>query len=240
MIFFCACKTPRDGGHRACHRDLVAELVVNEAQRRKVALSVVEWPGGAPRHLAAAFPPAAARARQEGAQSVPVPRGVSPATAVAVPWGSYARVGEDDVPVVVGPAIHAQGRWAFPLPWHLDEDAQTEPRLRQEIMLMRKAWGHEPRYSLSSPGLSEAGREDLSSPPSRDRAKRSTPRREYLPDADLGARCTDSREEAAPDDDCEVGGMADDVEPPKASLTELLHVDSGQWSRPRTISRILQ
>jgi hypothetical protein len=38
VIFFCACKAPRSGKERTCHRDLVAELLVKEARRRDRAL----------------------------------------------------------------------------------------------------------------------------------------------------------------------------------------------------------
>jgi hypothetical protein len=91
VIFFCACETPRENGVRRCHRDLVAELVVNEARQRRLALSVVEWPGGVPRRLTAPFPAAAARAAlSDTAKSVPMPKEIQPAIGVSLPWGSYA------------------------------------------------------------------------------------------------------------------------------------------------------
>jgi Protein of unknown function, DUF488 len=148
VIFFCACKSPRREGQRECHRDLVAELLVKEARRREVALSVVEWPGGSPRRLAAAFPREAARAARRGAQSVPLPLGILPADAVVVPWGSYALVelGDETLPVVVGPAIPSQGRWALQLRGRVPE-VSTEKQLHRAIESLRKQWGYEARYS---------------------------------------------------------------------------------------------
>jgi hypothetical protein len=240
VIFFCACKTPQKEGERFCHRDLIAELLVKEAQRRKVALSVVEWPGGAPRHLTVAFPPAAARAREEGAQSVPVPRGISHAAAVAVPWGSYALVGEDDVPVIVGPAIHSQGRWAFPLPWPLVEAGQTEPQLKKEITELREAWGYEPRYSVPPSGVSQPPWDDVSSPSSRARTRISPPGEEELSRGRGGLACEQNLEEEEKSaDDRKLDGVPDGGESPEVSLAELLGIDSEQWSRPRAISRVL-
>ncbi len=150
VLFFCACRDARWNGARNCHRDLVAELLVKEARRRRIALCVSEWPGGAPRHLVATFPAEAARAAVSAAQSTPVPRGMSPAVAVSLPWGSFAmvEVPEGSVPFIVGPAIHAHGRWTLRLPWFVPEKPWTELRLRRAIMALRKGMGHEARYSL--------------------------------------------------------------------------------------------
>lgn len=165
VIFFCACRWPRRDGDRSCHRDLVAELLVKEARRREVDLSVVEWPGGAPRHLLAMFPPEAARAALGEAQTVPIPPGMSPDIATAVPWGSYALVKQRDgavqVPIIVGPAVHAQGRWALRLPWFIPEGASSERSLRRGIMALRKGWGYEPRYAQLSTRVNETPWKDL-------------------------------------------------------------------------------
>jgi hypothetical protein len=151
VIFFCACEAPRKDGERGCHRDLVAELLIKVAHSRKIDLSVVEWPGGAPGHLVAAFPPEAAQAVLRGAKSVRLPPGMRPAASVAVPWGSYALVErpEDSVPVIVGPAIHEQGRWALQVPWRIPAFS-GEQQLQRAIEALRKGSGYEPRYSLTS------------------------------------------------------------------------------------------
>lgn len=64
-----------------------------------------------------------------GALTVPVPQGISPRAAVALPWGSYAWIATDgaDVPVIPGPVIYKQGRSYFPRPWHPPIESPTEP-----------------------------------------------------------------------------------------------------------------
>jgi hypothetical protein len=162
VIFFCACKAPPSDGVLSCHRDLISKLVVKEARRRGVPLSVAEWPGGTPRRLVAAFPLAAARASLKGTvSSVPMPKGISPAVGVSLPWGTYSMVAgpDGDVPVVLGPAIHTQGRWSLRL-WHATAGATTE-RLQRDILARRKDGGCEPRFSPASAKAAPRAWDDL-------------------------------------------------------------------------------
>jgi hypothetical protein len=57
VIFFCACKDVR-----RCHRARVARLLLKAADRRRVRLSVVEWPGGEPKTISLPASPRAIRA----------------------------------------------------------------------------------------------------------------------------------------------------------------------------------
>ena len=43
VIFFCACEVPCD-----CHRAIVARMLRGMAGRKRVPLTVIEWPGGEP------------------------------------------------------------------------------------------------------------------------------------------------------------------------------------------------
>jgi hypothetical protein len=152
VLFFCACETPRTSGVLSCHRDLVGDLITNEARRRRVALSVSEWPGGVPRRLIARFPAASVRAAQsDTSKGVPMPKEISPAIGVSLPWGSYAVVdGPGGVaPLVVGPAIHRQGRWSLQTRVRTFGGA-SEALWRRSILANRKAWGYEPRLSPAS------------------------------------------------------------------------------------------
>jgi hypothetical protein len=149
VIFFCACQSPPRNEQRACHRLLVGDVLLEEARRRKVDLSVVEWPGGAPCALFETVSPPAVRAALGGGRSVPVPPGMSPSIAVALPWGSYALVEGEAASIVVGPALHAQGRWALQVPWAMPA-ASTETQLLRAIGRLRKGAGLEPRFSLTS------------------------------------------------------------------------------------------
>jgi hypothetical protein len=152
VLFFCSCNRPPGRVGERCHRYLVGDLLVKEARRLRVALSVVEWPGGAPRRLIVRFPAAAARASLGTALSVPMPTKMSPAVGVSLPWGSYSMVEgpEGGVPVVVGPALHRQGQWSLQLPWWNLQGASTETQVQRVILAERKAWGCEARFSPSS------------------------------------------------------------------------------------------
>lgn len=149
VIFFCACKVPRWDGERKCHRDLVAELLVKEATRRGVALSVAEWPGGEPRCVTADFPSAAVKAFLGDALTVPMPKGMPPSTAVSLPWGSYAMVGPPDnqTAVALGPAVHSQGRWCLSLPIDVGGEALGLRALKSLVLSVRRAGGYEPRFA---------------------------------------------------------------------------------------------
>lgn len=163
VLFFCACETPRTNGVLSCHRDLVADLIANEARRRRVALSVSEWPGGAPRRLIARFPAASVKAgRSETAKGVPMPEEISPPIGVSLPWGSYAVVNGPDgvVPLVVGPAIHRQGRWSLQTRVRTFGGA-SEAQWQRSILVNRKAWGYEPRLSPASARAPDSAWEEL-------------------------------------------------------------------------------
>jgi hypothetical protein len=152
VIFFCACEMPRNAGERWCHRDLIAELLVKMARRRQVALSVVEWPGGAPQRMITRFSRAAAKAGlSDKAKSLPMPMEISLAVGVSLPWGSYALVDGPDglVPLVLGPAIHRQGGWSLQRRWPT-LDGSSEAQWQRHILAYRKAWGYEPRLSPES------------------------------------------------------------------------------------------
>ncbi|MEI8259167.1 MAG: hypothetical protein WCJ30_26155, partial [Deltaproteobacteria bacterium] len=163
VIFFCACQTPRDDGERSCHRDLICELLLKEARRRKVALTVSEWPGGQPRRVIANFALSAAAAALGTALSVPTPSDMEPSVAVALPWGSYAMIDSPHgpIPLILGPAIHKNGRWALQLPWELPWPPTTEVKLQRHILSLAKSSGFDARYSLSSTKPTEAAWQEL-------------------------------------------------------------------------------
>jgi hypothetical protein len=77
-----------------------------------------------------------------------MPKEISPAIGVSLPWGSYAVVdGPDGVaPLVVGPAIHRQGRWSLQTRVRTFGGA-SEALWQRSILANRKAWGYEPRLS---------------------------------------------------------------------------------------------
>jgi hypothetical protein len=163
VLFYCACETPRTNGALSCHRDYIAELLTNDARQRRIVLSVSEWPGGVPRRLIARFPAAAVRAAQsETANGVPMPKEISPAIGVSLPWGSYAVAEGPDslVPLVVGPAIHRQGQWSLQRRL-ATPGGSNEAQWQRTILACRKAWGYEPRLSPASARAPEPSWEEL-------------------------------------------------------------------------------
>jgi hypothetical protein len=45
VLFFCSCE---DLDNKTCHRNVVAELVLREAERQGRQIEIVEWPGSEP------------------------------------------------------------------------------------------------------------------------------------------------------------------------------------------------
>ena len=85
VIAFCACEVPGTAQHPRCHRRTVANLLLQEAKRRQVALEVCEWPGGiASRRTLNVSAPLFRRLAAHG--SLPSPWPV--AETAALPWGT--------------------------------------------------------------------------------------------------------------------------------------------------------
>jgi hypothetical protein len=116
-----------------------------------------------PRRLIARFSAAAARAAlTDIAKSVPMPKEIPPAIGVSLPWGSYASVKGPDglVPLVLGRAIHRQGRWSLQMRWPTP-GGSNEAQWRQTILACRRAGGCEPRLSPASAQAPEPSWEEL-------------------------------------------------------------------------------
>ena len=103
VIFFCSCTIPAE-----CHRYAVAKLVKKAASRRSVAVTVIEWPGGAPAAdvLELQVPASVLRGIRSGKSSFKVPDSLPLAAAATLPWGTKAllRAGHDQIALLLGPA----------------------------------------------------------------------------------------------------------------------------------------
>lgn len=152
VIFFCHCQPPA-----ICHRWTVADLVLKVAQRRKLAVQIVEWPGGEPRlkGLEVAVSPTVFDKICNGGVTIPLEPPFSLAEMAAVPWVSliYVRDNENgDVagPFVTGPAefrISAKakmGGWCFMHKGLLDE---PEDKIPDAVHAYRAKLGFDPRFS---------------------------------------------------------------------------------------------
>jgi hypothetical protein len=100
--FFCSCEIP-DG----CHRHTVATLVIQRAKARKLDVTVIEWPGGAPSTIAIDVPLATLRKIGRGDQTtLPLLTTMTVGAAAALPWGTTAelRAGAERRRVLIGSA----------------------------------------------------------------------------------------------------------------------------------------
>jgi hypothetical protein len=146
LLFFCACEVPC-----TCHRALVAGCAIEAARRRRLAVEVVEWPGGDPVSLDVVLPRAAFNKVRRGARGIPLAEPVDLARVAAVPWGSLVAVRSDDDPavptwrVLTGPARHGPRGWFLPV---LDVyDGEPPAAMRGRAHDAREAGGYAPLRS---------------------------------------------------------------------------------------------
>jgi hypothetical protein len=74
-----------------------------------------------------------------------MPKVMSPAVGVSLPSL------RGNVVVVLGPAMHSQGKWALPLLLHNQAGAVTERELQRGILAYRSTLGYAPRFSRATP-----------------------------------------------------------------------------------------
>ena len=106
VIFFCSCGSPLRAAQ--CHRAEVARLALKEASRRKLALTIQEWPGGSP--IRTSVPAVWKR----GSARLAVPHEVDLVRAAALP---HLSVIEDagGADLVTGAAVCTARGWALPI-----------------------------------------------------------------------------------------------------------------------------
>jgi hypothetical protein len=106
VIFFCSCGSPLRAAQ--CHRAEVARLALAVARRRKLALTIQEWPGGSP--LRTSVPAVWKR----GTTRLAVPPEVDLVHAAALP---HLSVIEDAAgsQLVTGAAVCTARGWALPI-----------------------------------------------------------------------------------------------------------------------------
>lgn len=112
VVFFCSCGAPA-----GCHRKAVADLLLKEAGKRGIALTLDEWPGGIPRVHDVKVTTERFGQLFRGRASLPFARVSNLAAIAGLPWGSAARVhapGELAF-YTTGPAIVQGGMWALPV-----------------------------------------------------------------------------------------------------------------------------
>lgn len=93
VIMFCQCPLPgRPRGHKRCHRVEVASLLLRAAAKRKVALTICEWPGGLPVSRTLAISGRNVERLHRGSKSISLGIRQPPAEVLRLPWGSIVRL----------------------------------------------------------------------------------------------------------------------------------------------------
>ena len=146
VIFYCACELPCQ-----CHRSEVARLVLEAAKKRKLALEVVEWPGGEPQAepIQLELPLAEFERVWKGASSVLIGDAMPLAESGAIPWHSLLQVRPQGMEVyppwrlITGPAKYKKAGWYLPVfGGYNDEPADVA---NAEQRKLRQEYGYEPR-----------------------------------------------------------------------------------------------
>lgn len=137
LLFYCACEQPA-----LCHRRTVAHLVIDAAQALGEAVTVVEWPGGAPQMVELEVAPALLRQAARGQlRSVPIGRQIPLGLAAGLPWASTAwlKACGERLGVLVGPVRFDARGYYLPV---LRPDSATPEA--QRARALRAAGGYEP------------------------------------------------------------------------------------------------
>lgn len=115
VLFFCSCAPPTPSDSKRCHRFDVARLLLAGARKRRVTLSIQEWPGGKPSLLVL---PSHRRLRNEidrGLVNLSLPEPVDLALLGSLPLGSVLRFGKAaDAPAVsIHRLAYRTGGWCL-------------------------------------------------------------------------------------------------------------------------------
>lgn len=146
LLFFCSCALPRNDGQTACHRDTVADLVLESAENRKERIEIIEWPGGQPQQIDVTVPPAVFKALGKGRVSIPLEESPDLATFAGLPWGSVVTVrsGNQAMRAISGPATCQPSGWALPVFFTFDADTDVA-EIEEQSAELRRSWGLETR-----------------------------------------------------------------------------------------------
>jgi hypothetical protein len=141
VIFFCACQVPCN-----CHRAIVARMLRGMAGRKRIPLTVIEWPGGEPETVRLAVSPTVIKNVLRGGNRIPL-NNLSPKTLrrlIALPWCSRVDLRSEDATlgIVSGPA-HMAADWYLPVIGpKLSTDTDTVQSLKAEATKLRKSLGY--------------------------------------------------------------------------------------------------
>lgn len=147
VIFFCSCVSPKTAGKVSCHRWPVGSLLLQEAQRRKMRLKVIEWPGGDPEHFEFRVSPKVFDVLQKGAVSLSLGTRASRPVFGGMAWYSPVTIHskKGSLRVLSGPAEYSRGGWQMPF-WEIFTSPTTPISIcKQEAGRIRDSFGLEER-----------------------------------------------------------------------------------------------
>lgn len=117
LIFFCSCHSQDPN----CHRHIVARLTILAAKKRKISLTIAEWPGDEPSkkplltiQITKAF--FNKLSTEHGFSGIPIDTKIAE-QCYALPWGTlvYVQEGEKRAFVGTGPSMIRAGKWFLPV-----------------------------------------------------------------------------------------------------------------------------
>jgi hypothetical protein len=149
LLFFCSCQWPRCDGEITCHRATVAEMVLDAAKRRGVAVELVEWQGGQPRSINLNVTPPVFSAVKRGRVSIPLKDGFDLGELAGLPWVSIATLSSNGEKLhrIVGPVFRQPHQWVLPILEIQMVAGSPLPDYEREAARVRRTFGLEPASS---------------------------------------------------------------------------------------------
>lgn len=143
VIMFCACPQPMHIGRPACHRAVVANLLLEEAKKRRFSLELSEWPGEKPVSLTVQMNDS--QEKTIGRCTIPLgsAEGKVPPMAV-LGWGSRVRFETSNAytTIVTGPADIRRGQWTLTVLEDATFSGKAEASARSRNFVKKSGYGH--------------------------------------------------------------------------------------------------
>jgi hypothetical protein len=157
IILFCACEFACD-----CHRQLVAQLLLRDAERTGHRIKIAEWPGGAPIRTEVRVERAIFEGICGNILNVRLSDRSLPRDLIGLPWGSIVDVisGKESVPIISGPPKFQKG-WTLPI-WEQHGENTSASELRRASRKWLKSNGIRTVQSLSRPSKQRSSLKVLS------------------------------------------------------------------------------
>jgi hypothetical protein len=151
VVFFCSCPFALIDGELECHRWRVGSLLLREATRADIPITVVEWPGRTAVHITREVSPKifqrirrAVERNRQGFWRMPI-KDLLPYIPKVLPHCSIVTVQSAGgaLKLVTGPANPSNG-WHLPIEASF-EGARLTARERQRVKRLGKSEGYSPR-----------------------------------------------------------------------------------------------